>query len=458
MAVEIPVPQRDAGTVEACQTVQKESSFLNQTVQTAGANAVITGLGFVTGMLSARLLGPAGRGELAAIQVFPTMVAALGVLGVTEALVYFTAREPSEGGRWFASGMALTILSSIPFALGAYLLMPVVLRAQTPAVVDAARFYLLIVLLSATVGLFTFPMQGLGKIARWNIMRLLPALVWLIVLLLAWVRNAADAPGLARSYLLGYAALALPFALMALPRLARPLHVEPRRWRPLLGYGLPTVLAFVPAMLNVRLDQMLMAAFLSPESLGLYAVAVSWSGALLRVLLQAIASVLVPRIAAEKQGPARQSARLGQGARFGVATVVPALLVLALITPLVLPLLFGRAYSRAIPAALVLLAAASFDAFSGILRAGLRGLGYPGDVLWGELLGLAVTAVCLALLLKPLDLMGAAIASLASYFVVMIVLAQRVIRRTPLRCSDLLLPRASEVTATLSRARAGRFR
>lgn len=454
----VPNSQRDAGTVEGCRAVQEESSFLSQTVQTAGANAVITGFGFLTGMLAARLLGPAGRGELAAIQVFPTMVASLGVLGVTEALVYFAAREPSKGGRWFASGMALTVLSSIPFALGAYLLMPVILRAQAPAVVEAARFYLLIVLLSATVGLFTFPMQGLGKIARWNVMRLLPALVWLVVLLLGWARGTADAAGLSRSYLLGYAALALPFALLALPKLGGPFRVEPRLWRPLLGYGLPSVLAFVPAMLNVRLDQMLMAAFLSPESLGLYVVAVSWSGALLRVLLQAIASVLVPRIASEKLDPARQSARLGQGARLGVITVVPALVVLALITPLVLPLLFGSPYSRAIPAALVLLVAAGFDAFSGVLRAGLRGLGFPGDVLWGEILGLVVTAVCLALLLRPLDLMGAAIASLVSYLVVMIVLAQRVTHRTPLSLGDLLLPRASEVTATLSRARAGRLR
>ena len=68
-----PNSQRDAGTVEGCRAVQEESSFLSQTVQTAGANAVITGFGFLTGMLAARLLGPAGRGELAAIQVFPTL-------------------------------------------------------------------------------------------------------------------------------------------------------------------------------------------------------------------------------------------------------------------------------------------------------------------------------------------------------------------------------------------------
>jgi len=438
--------------------VQKDSSFLNQTFQTAGANAIITGLGFVTGMLSARLLGPTGRGELAAIQIFATLVSVLGVLGVTEALVYYTAREPSGSGKWLASGMALTVLSSIPFALAAYLLMPLILKAQTPAVIEAARFYLLVVLLAATVGLLTFPMQGLGEITRWNIMRLLPALVWVVVLLLAWVRGEADAPGLSRSYLLGYAALALPFALIALPRLARPFKVEPHRWRPLLRYGLPSVLAFVPGMLNVRLDQMLMAALLSPASLGLYAVAVSWSGALLRVLLQAISSVLLPRIASVQLDPAQQSASLGQGARFGVVAVLPALMLLALITPWVLPLLFGDAYSQAVPAALILLVAAAFDAFSGVLRAGLRGLGFPGDVLWGELLGLAVTVVCLALLLKPLDIMGAAIASLASYFVVMIVLAQRVTHRTSLRVSDLLLPRSSEVLATLARVRAGRIR
>ncbi len=439
------------------QVVRPEKSFLHQTLQTAGTNAIVMGFGIVTGMLSARLLGPTGRGELAAIQVFPTLVSVIGVLGVADALVYLVAREPREGGRWLASGMALTTLACIPFALGAYLVMPVVLRAQSPAVVEAARFYLLLVLLNATVGLLTHPMQGLGKLTQWNIMRLLPALVWLVLLLLAWVQGEAGAAGLTRSYVLGYATLALPFALIALPRLARPFRIEPRRWQPLLRYGLPSVLAYVPGMLNVRLDQMLMAAFLTAESLGLYAVAVAWSGALLPLLLQAIGSVLVPRIASTQLDPEQQSTRLGKGARLGAAAILPALLILALITPLLLPLLFGAAFSRAVPAALVLLVAAAFNAMNEVLRAGLRGLGFPGDVLWGELLGLVVTAVCLALLLRPLDLMGAAIASLASYFVVMIVLSQRVVRRTSLRFSDLL-PRSSEVWDSLSRAWAGHFR
>lgn len=47
----------------------------------------------------------------------------------------------------------------------------------------------------------------------------------------------------------------------------------------LLRYGAPSVLSGVPAQLDLRLDQILMAALLPAKQLGLYTVGVAWSGA-----------------------------------------------------------------------------------------------------------------------------------------------------------------------------------
>jgi O-antigen/teichoic acid export membrane protein len=59
------------------------------------ANVVITVLGFVTGPLQARALGPTGRGELAAIVV--PFVLAPQILGL--ALGGYAARESASGRR-----------------------------------------------------------------------------------------------------------------------------------------------------------------------------------------------------------------------------------------------------------------------------------------------------------------------------------------------------------------------
>ena len=49
---------------------------------TALVNVLITLIGLATGTLLARLLGPQGRGELAAIQAWPTYLVAFAMVGL----------------------------------------------------------------------------------------------------------------------------------------------------------------------------------------------------------------------------------------------------------------------------------------------------------------------------------------------------------------------------------------
>ena len=118
---------------------------------TLACNALLTGVGLVTGILAARLLGPQGRGELAAIQTWPTNFAYLGMLGVADATVYFTAREPRQAGKYLSSATVLTLLLALPTGALAYTLMPLLLAAQSAQVIHAARRYILLIPLMALV-------------------------------------------------------------------------------------------------------------------------------------------------------------------------------------------------------------------------------------------------------------------------------------------------------------------
>jgi O-antigen/teichoic acid export membrane protein len=105
--------------------------------------------------------------------------------------------------------------------------------------------------------------------------------------------------------------------------------------------------------------------------------------------------------------------------------------VVVVVTPWAVPLLFGSAFAAAIPAALVLVGAAAIAAVNMVLEEGLRGLGRPVAVLWAELAGLAVTVIALLYLLRPFGIMGAALASVMGYTVVLVTLvgASRVLTR-----------------------------
>ena len=67
----------------------------------------------VTGPLLARMLGPSGRGYLAALILWPLVITQLGNLGIPSALTYSVARDPST-----SKGLARLGLSfALPQAL-----------------------------------------------------------------------------------------------------------------------------------------------------------------------------------------------------------------------------------------------------------------------------------------------------------------------------------------------------
>src|SRR5204862_3522182 len=82
-------------------------------VQTIASRFAVIGLNAATGILTARLLAPEGRGELAAISIWPVLVAGLATLGLPTALVYHGRRDPARLGELTASALALAAIAGL---------------------------------------------------------------------------------------------------------------------------------------------------------------------------------------------------------------------------------------------------------------------------------------------------------------------------------------------------------
>src|SRR5262249_7986731 len=204
----------------------------------------------------------------------------------------------------------------------------------------------------------------------------------------------------------------------------------------MLKYGVPLAAASIPFTLNVRLDQMLMAALLPARSLGIYVVAVSWSGTVPPLLL-AIGTVLFPRIAtADTSDRARL---LGQGTRISVFVALLLVLGIAALTPFAIPILFGKAFSASVMVGMVLVFAAGVLGMNIVFEEGLRGIGQTALVFWGEAAGLVVTTIMLILLLRPLGIIGAGIASFLGYLCTGVVLLFGICRKTDQSLRSVLL-------------------
>lgn len=425
------------------------AGFGANTALTAGTNLAMAALAMGSAIIAARLLGPKGRGELAAIQIWPSFIATIAMLGMIEATVYYSACDPERTSRYIGSGSVIALIAAIPFILCGYLAMPVFLAAQPAEIVAAARWYLLIAPIYALVALPAHSLRGRGDFAAWNALRLSPNLIWVSVLIVAWIMSVHRAPILAGIFLMLQALMFLPFTYVVARRVPGSFEPATEDWGKLIRYGMPCVLTSLPQNLNFRLDQMLMAALLPSMALGEYAVAVAWSGAI-APLLNAVGSALLHSVASS--GSHEEGARIfAKGVRVASLVALGACLSLMAVTPLAVVALFGRNFRAAVPAALILVPAASLLGLNSVLEEGLRGLGHPYPVLHAELAGLAVTGLVLVLALKPMGIMGAAISSLAGYSTVTLALLGSARRHAGTSPASLLWPQADELKLGLRR-------
>jgi O-antigen/teichoic acid export membrane protein len=402
----------------------------------------ITAVGAATGLLAAHLLGPQGEGELAAIQTWPLLLASIAMLGLPEALTYFVARDRDHAKQFVGTGVLVALLSFLVIGSAAWLALPILLASQPADVVSAARVFVAVGVIYAVTGLPHGSLRGADRFVSWNLYRVAPGLAWLGILVGSAAAGHSNAIILSRWFLVGTAAAGIPFLFVVNRSLLGRWRPQKRLARRLLGFGVPSVVTTIPQTLNLRLDQLLIIAFLPSRSLGLYVVAVAWSG-VISPLLAAVGSVLFPTVAAQADG-ARQAQMLRttlQGAVLVAAVTTAALVAL---TPLVLPLLYGARFSPSVPAALFLAPAGAVLAWAGIAEEGLRGLGRPSAVLLAEGVGAAVTLGALPVALAADGITGAAVASLVGYSAVALTAAVIISHATDQTVRSLVVPTVGE--------------
>ena len=381
-------------------------SFARAVARLSGVQALALLAALVTGPITARVLGVHGRGELAAITAVLTVVPWLLDLGLSQWL----GRERARGGQ-----LPELLGAALPVALGCSL---IGVAAAVP-ISHALGHGRPVVITYIQIGLFLAPLSvvlqtliglAIGE-SRWRLVTLAgvisslaPALA--IVVLAAVSRLTVGTA--AAVYLAGW--LASLVILLRVVRGTRRLVFDRARSRAAAAFGAKSWLSTVAGVANVRLDQLLMAGLVASRELGLYAVAVSVAS-LTSGLSSAVSQALYSRVA---EGDAPLTAR---SCRLTVGLVAVAAVVLSLPAPRLIPFVFGSEFSGAVPMVVVLLAASVPLAGTTVLAAALNAGNDPAATMRAELVGLALTAPALVLLLPVDGGLAAAYISLAAYSV-----------------------------------------
>jgi O-antigen/teichoic acid export membrane protein len=376
---------------------------------TAVGNVAVAACGLLSGMLLARTLGAEGRGELAAIQLWPLLLATAGGFGLPEATAYFAARTPGRARTTLSSALLVSLPFSAMAVAAGLVILPYALQTQAGAVQQAAAISLLLVPLMMLALAPQQALRGAGRLTSWNVLRLMIPAGWVMALGALNLSGRATATSAALAFVAVTAVAACAAQVYAWRTLQGSIAPASHLTRPLLAYGAPTAVSTLPQWLNFRLDQLVMIVVLAPESVGLYVVAVAWSAAI-QPFATVLAFTAVPALAGATD--ARQKAQ--RVYRSGAIVSASAAALLLVVTPVLFPAIFGEEFRAAVPAALIMVFTGAVAGLNAVGGECLRGLGRPRGHLAAECAGLAVTCAAVPVLIPVWGILGAAAGSLVS--------------------------------------------
>ncbi len=402
------------------------------------ATGVIQLVQAVIGVVLARVLGPADRGELAALILWPTLITTIGSLGLAQSVTYHAARV-GRLGTLVGSTLAVVAVDSIVLVGVGWVLLPVVLGGHDPNVVhDGQLFLAAFVPLSLLAISMMSVLNGHHRFAWFQALRLILIGTTVIGIGALAVSGRMTVGTAAAAYVAGYVVTAFIALGVVLAEVRKTLRVSRSSIRLLLGFGLKSQLSTSMWSLNERADQLVISAFFSPVSLGLYVVAVTLTS-LTTLVGFSFALVALPMIARLETLAERQRiGRLMVSATFFCATAVSIPIFIA--EPALIRLLFGEDFAGAAGVGRVLLAAGIVFALNRVLESLLQAVGRPLESSIGEGMALALTAAGLAALLPLLGIMGAGITSLVAYSASSVFMVRRAARALEMPAFSLLKP------------------
>jgi O-antigen/teichoic acid export membrane protein len=388
------------------------------------AVAVATGLAIqavlvVTGPLLARMLGPDGRGYLAALILWPLVITQLGNLGIPSALTYSIARDSSASRALARLGLSFALPQALLLIAFQALWLLLILHGDPPQVRVAGWLTLALVpaMLAQQYGLGL--LQGHLRLRLFNGLRLLPwSLYALGVALLFAVGEDSIVPIVA--VLLTAFLISGSTCLIAGLRFSRGDGTPTVGRRFLVSFGLRGLLSSLSAVDVLRPDQVVLALFLSPAALGLYVVGLAFTN-LPYFVAKSVGLITFPWVASQ---PEKGEARRTMWSLLWLTTGIALVLVAGLCASAhwLVPFFFGGEFSDAVTVTYIVLPGTVFLSARRVLSEGLKGRGYPLTGTLGELLSLAWAAVALAVLVPLWGIHGAAVALSSSYVVSLLLL------------------------------------
>jgi stage V sporulation protein B len=433
-------------------TARKGRSFGTRVAGLTAVRFISVGAGFLTSVAGARLLGTDGVGSAGIAVALATVAAVVGNGGVNISTIYLLGQHPTR--RRHLIGALIPIAAA--GALLAAGLLGVLGATIGPSIGLGGRhdLFLAAAALAAVVVAFEFTgalVLGLGQTRNYvaaELMRGVGTLTVTAILLIGVWRTDVGFV-VAATLGIAFAAALSAYRIVRSIGLVPP-NVDTAIAGDALTIGLRGQVGNVLQLMSLRLDQLIVPAFLSLSSAGVYLIAVRAAEALAQVG-SAAGSLIFPEVA--RQTAAIETALTERAVRATSVLIAASGLALGVLAEPFLAIAFGPGFTDGSLALRILLVAMLPLAVARILAGDLKGRGRPGTVSLAMGLAAIVTIGLDLALIPRFGIAGAAAASALAYSLSAAVLVIAFVRVTG---ADVraLIPRPADARAVLRILRA----
>lgn len=395
----------------------------------------------------ARLLGPAGRGQISLCMMAIAIGTLIGGLGGEIPIVIWTADAKQKSGEWLPAvvfwGVAGSSAAVVLWTLIYWRWHPAFLQGITP---QLAAIVLAAIPVSIFFSYFVAILTGLERFrlrAGLSLANQIVELIAIVALVVLFGRSAEIAlTGILTGLLIGIAITVafLREPLQGLWNLSR----ARKKMGSALSLGLRGQLGDLATFFNYRLDVFVVNYFLGPAEVGIYTIGVIVSESIWQIP-QAAAVALFPRTARTVDRGASEFTCLVSRQVLLLALLLG--VALALTSPILIPMLFGARFRPAVAVIWWILPGTIALSLGKVMSADLAARGKPEYSSIFAFISLAVTILLDFALIPRMGIQGAALASSAAYFVDAALLAITLKHVLQVKWQSLLVPTAAEFGA-----------
>ena len=410
---------------------------------TFGTRLITVGFALVTGIVTARALGPENRGVFALVSMFPASLVTLAKLGQGISAVYFIRRE-NEDVRAVASNLVLiALLTAIVLVATTLLLSPLLLKSILRGVPLWALLTTLpliptLLLESHLYGV----LQATDRFRVYNTRLLAEAIITMTGMTLALVVFHLGLPG-ALGVAIGVRLCMTLWVVWTIHR-ETPLsfHFDWPLFQRMIRYGLKSHMQTIASHFHFKADIYLVAYFLAPAEVAFYSIAARLAEHLLW-FPQALGMALFPRLAGSDVEAAHRLTAAAVRQTL-VASAVPAL-ILAALAPYLVTTWYGADYAPAVaPLRWVCVGIVMMSLYV-LLTRNFTSRNRQGVNIFAAYLALGGNLALNVVMIPRFGIEGAAMATACSYSAATLVLLVMFLRESGLSATDVLVIKRSDV-------------